>query len=127
MTAICYTRIGLHIWRRVGIGAMTQQQRSNQIQSKRRTIKMLITVVVVFAICWLPVSLLNLFLNIYIRGVQGGLVKIPLLTKYFEEYHSCQRSQDPHSAYFARWQIMKFLGDFLENFRDISGNFGFNH
>ncbi|CAG2171890.1 unnamed protein product [Oppiella nova] len=55
--SVCYARIGVHIWQRVGIGAMTQQQRTDQNQSKRKTIKMLITVVVVFAICWLPLNI----------------------------------------------------------------------
>ncbi|XP_054159917.1 G-protein coupled receptor 83-like, partial [Oppia nitens] len=54
---ICYARIGVHIWKRVGIGALTLQQRCDQNQSKRTTIKMLITVVVVFAICWLPLNI----------------------------------------------------------------------
>jgi hypothetical protein len=46
---------------------MTQQQINNHIQSKRRTIMMLIAVCVVFAICWLP-------LNIYHIITDYGLV-----------------------------------------------------
>ncbi|CAG2109383.1 unnamed protein product, partial [Medioppia subpectinata] len=58
--SVCYTRIGVHIWKREGIGALTQQQRSDQNQSKLKTIKMLITAVVVFAICWLPLNILHI-------------------------------------------------------------------
>ena len=74
-SAICYVRIGIHIWRRVCIGAMTQQQRTNQNQSKWKTIKMLITVVVVFAICWLPVCP-------FLTSFSYVLFLCPFLTSY---------------------------------------------
>lgn len=54
---ICYTQIGIHIWKRVRIGAMTRSQKFTHLQARKRTIKMLVLVVIVFAICWLPLNL----------------------------------------------------------------------
>lgn len=34
---------------------MTEQQMSYRLNSKRKTIKMLMTVVIIFAVCWLPI------------------------------------------------------------------------
>lgn len=62
-------KIGRKIWRRSGIGAMTNSQRNSQLQSKRRTIKMLILVVIVFSICWLPLNLYNLYLDFDLTSI----------------------------------------------------------
>ncbi|KAJ6220072.1 hypothetical protein RDWZM_005884 [Blomia tropicalis] len=57
---ICYTQIGIHIWKRVRIGAMTRSQKFTHLQARKRTIKMLVLVVIVFAICWLPLNLYHI-------------------------------------------------------------------
>jgi G protein-coupled receptor 83 len=61
LTLVCYVRISLFLWRREIVGQLTECHRISIIRRKKRRIKMLITVVLVFAICWLP---LNLFLLI---------------------------------------------------------------
>jgi len=48
-----YTRIGCELWGSQGIGECTEHQMDN-IRSKRRVVKMMIVVVVIFAVCWLP-------------------------------------------------------------------------
>lgn len=42
---------------------MTSSQKNSYLQSKRRTLKMLILVVIVFAICWLPLNLYFFYLD----------------------------------------------------------------
>ncbi|XP_043600159.1 tachykinin-like peptides receptor 99D isoform X1 [Bombus pyrosoma] len=48
-----YARIGLELWGSQSIGENTAGQLEG-IRSKRRVVKMMIVVVVIFAVCWLP-------------------------------------------------------------------------
>ncbi|XP_031829539.1 tachykinin-like peptides receptor 99D isoform X2 [Nomia melanderi] len=48
-----YARIGLELWGSQSIGENTAGQLES-IRSKRRIVKMMIVVVVIFAVCWLP-------------------------------------------------------------------------
>ncbi|XP_054262659.1 tachykinin-like peptides receptor 99D [Macrosteles quadrilineatus] len=48
-----YVRVGLELWGSQSIGEATQRQMEN-IKSKRRVVKMMIVVVLIFAVCWLP-------------------------------------------------------------------------
>ncbi|XP_013780259.1 probable G-protein coupled receptor 83 [Limulus polyphemus] len=63
MTTVAYGRVVVRIWRRETIGDVTEQQLASQLQAKRRTIKMLILVGIVFAICWLPLNLYHLIID----------------------------------------------------------------
>ncbi|KAF7492719.1 putative G-protein coupled receptor 83 [Sarcoptes scabiei] len=58
IVAVCYILIGMKISRRSCIGEHTIEQVHQHLNSKRKTIKMLIVVVATFAICWLPYNLL---------------------------------------------------------------------
>ncbi|RWS29452.1 tachykinin-like peptides receptor 86C [Leptotrombidium deliense] len=53
LMAIMYTLIGRVLWGSQGIGEETSIQRE-VIRSKQKIVKMLIVVVIIFAICWLP-------------------------------------------------------------------------
>lgn len=54
----CYMLIGRMISKRSCIGETTAEQAQTQLNSKRKTIKMLVFVVAVFAICWLPFNVM---------------------------------------------------------------------
>ncbi|BES91945.1 receptor [Nesidiocoris tenuis] len=51
--AFCYSLMGRELWGSKSIGEQTQRQLDN-IKSKRKVVRMFITVIVIFAICWLP-------------------------------------------------------------------------
>ncbi|XP_063906741.1 tachykinin-like peptides receptor 99D isoform X2 [Zophobas morio] len=51
-----YARIGIELWGSQSIGECTQRQMEN-IRSKRRVVKMMMVVVIIFAVCWLPYHL----------------------------------------------------------------------
>ncbi|KAG1651001.1 Tachykinin-like peptides receptor 86C [Nymphon striatum] len=53
LMGIAYTRMGISLWGSKAIGEDTKAQRST-IMSKQKIVKMFMTVVLLFAICWLP-------------------------------------------------------------------------
>ncbi|VDI02049.1 tachykinin receptor 3 [Mytilus galloprovincialis] len=59
---ITYTRVGIELWGQKAIGENTHVQ-YDRIQSKRRVVKMMIFVVIVFGICWLPYHLYFLIVS----------------------------------------------------------------
>ena len=60
LTTICYIRISFYLCGRKPVGNMSEVQRITLTRRKRQRINMLITVVLVFAICWLPLNVFHL-------------------------------------------------------------------
>ncbi|KAL4231569.1 neuropeptide Y receptor [Mactra antiquata] len=54
---VTYGRIVRKLWIRTHVGAVTENQQASQQRTKRKSIKMLIFVVIVFALCWMPLNL----------------------------------------------------------------------
>lgn len=52
--AVIYTVICRKLWKHHVPGRMTEHARQNSMLHKRQVVRMLITVVIVFALCWLP-------------------------------------------------------------------------
>ncbi|UJR37044.1 hypothetical protein I4U23_029749 [Adineta vaga] len=61
---ITYTRIAIELWGQTAIGEVTKRQRDS-IQSKRKVVKMLIAVVLIFGICWFPQQLYFVIVSVY--------------------------------------------------------------
>ncbi|VDN10917.1 unnamed protein product [Dibothriocephalus latus] len=57
-----YIPITIKLWAHRGLGEVTHGQREN-VKSKRKVVKMLIAVMLIFAICWLPYQLFFLILR----------------------------------------------------------------
>ena len=62
---ILYTKTVIIIWKRSGLGEMTEEQALYMNSSKWKTIKMLIIVVIVFTLSWLPVHAMH-FIDFFI-------------------------------------------------------------
>ena len=72
LTLICYVRISKFLWRRQIVGTVNELHRICIMRKKKRRIRMLLTVVVVFAICWLPLNiylLINAFKPQYFKEI----------------------------------------------------------
>lgn len=65
LIAIAYGRIVQSLWARTHVGAVTANQQLSQARAKRKSIKLLIAVVIVFAICWLPLNLYHLLTDLH--------------------------------------------------------------
>ncbi|ESO82243.1 hypothetical protein LOTGIDRAFT_55047, partial [Lottia gigantea] len=62
---IAYGRIVHKLWLRTHVGAVTEYQQMSQARSKRKSIKLLIAVVIVFALCWLPINLYHILTDFH--------------------------------------------------------------
>lgn len=60
-----YGRIVRKLWRRTHLGAVTHAQQRFQNKAKRKSIKLLIIVVVVFALCWMPLNLYHILTDFH--------------------------------------------------------------
>lgn len=61
---VTYTIVGIELWGSQTIGEETSVQHG-RVQSKRKVVKMMIVVVVIFALCWLPMHLYLILANHY--------------------------------------------------------------
>ncbi|KAG7484342.1 hypothetical protein MATL_G00048610 [Megalops atlanticus] len=53
---VAYTTVARRLWRRNAIGDVTTEQYLAQRRKRRKTLKMLMAVVAVFAVCWFPLN-----------------------------------------------------------------------
>lgn len=63
--AITYGRIVRRIWERTDVGAVTAYQHACRSKHKKKSIKMLMLVVIVFAICWMPLNLYHILTDLH--------------------------------------------------------------
>ncbi|XP_074641411.1 G-protein coupled receptor 83-like [Tubulanus polymorphus] len=60
---LAYGRIAQKLWMRVTLGHVTQDQQIIHLRTKKKTIKMLMVVVAVFAMCWAPLHIYYLLVR----------------------------------------------------------------
>ncbi|GFO14616.1 orphan G-protein coupled receptor 40 [Plakobranchus ocellatus] len=65
LIAVAYGRIVQSLWARTQVGAVTANQQLSRSRAKKKSIKLLIAVVVVFAICWFPLHMYHLLTNFH--------------------------------------------------------------
>ncbi|CAH1782668.1 unnamed protein product [Owenia fusiformis] len=62
---IAYSRIAYKLYNRRTLGDMTDDQHVYQTKVKKKTIKMLIMVVLIFALCWMPLNLYHILTDFH--------------------------------------------------------------
>nr|XP_006813757.1 PREDICTED: probable G-protein coupled receptor 83-like [Saccoglossus kowalevskii] len=65
LLSFCYGRVARKLWLRSLPGNADPERDREQKKSKEKTVKMLISVVVLFALCWLPLNVYNIVLSYY--------------------------------------------------------------
>ena len=63
--AYAYWQIGWTLWSRQVVGQPTENQQNSHAKVKKKTIKMLVVVVMVFCVCWLPLNLYHLLTDFH--------------------------------------------------------------
>ncbi len=61
---LLYARIGNELWRSAPLGEPTPTM-MEQIKAKKRVVKMMVMVVLIFAVCWLPYHAYFIVSNVY--------------------------------------------------------------
>ncbi|CAF1226654.1 unnamed protein product [Rotaria sp. Silwood1] len=79
---VTYARIAIELWGQTAIGEVTKRQRDS-IQSKRKIVKMLIAVVLIFGICWFPQQLYFVLVSIYPSIPEWPGIPYVYLISYF--------------------------------------------
>lgn len=62
---IVYTIILLHLWQRKAPGELSDNHQKRLERQKRKIIKMLVTIVTAFAVCWFPVHVNHIMITFY--------------------------------------------------------------
>ncbi|CAN7939771.1 unnamed protein product, partial [Ixodes hexagonus] len=69
LTCFVYSRVSRVLWARGTLGALTKEQKASHTKAKRKSVKMLLLVVLCFAVCWLPLNTYHLV--VHFRAVRG--------------------------------------------------------
>ncbi|XP_068911908.1 tachykinin-like peptides receptor 99D isoform X2 [Tenebrio molitor] len=77
-----YARIGIELWGSQSIGECTQRQMEN-IRSKRRVVKMMMVVVIIFAVCWLPYHLYFIVISYFPEITSSTYIQETYLAIYW--------------------------------------------
>ncbi|XP_035731002.1 tachykinin-like peptides receptor 86C [Vespa mandarinia] len=80
--AICYTLMGRKLWGSKFIGELTHNQKES-MKSKRKVVKMFISIVTIFAICWFPYQGFFIFIYHYQDFIQTSYVQHVYLSFYW--------------------------------------------
>ena len=80
--AVLYSRIVLHLWKRKAPGEHIDKTHQRIEKQNRKIIVMLVTIVTIFALCWLPAHV-NHFLATFNFNVYSCLPSSLVLTLYF--------------------------------------------
>ncbi|XP_070533425.1 prolactin-releasing peptide receptor-like [Ptychodera flava] len=64
---LCYVMIAMKLWFRMTPGHMNQESVQGQQAANRKAVRTLVSLVILFGLCWLPLHIYNLFLITYNR------------------------------------------------------------
>ncbi|KAL8591605.1 hypothetical protein ACOMHN_030491 [Nucella lapillus] len=111
-----YGRIVRSLWSRSPVGAVTLLQQQWQARAKRKSIKVLIAVVAVFALCWLPLNLYHLLTDLH---PNPGLFKYN--SKAFFACHWVAVSSTCYNPFVYCWLNQHFREEVRARFRWCTG------
>ncbi|XP_071455777.1 RYamide receptor-like [Hetaerina americana] len=97
-----YARIAAAVWGKRTPGEAENTRDQRMARSKRKMIKMMVTVVIVFTVCWLPFNVLLLLLN---EGAFGNWEGIPYL---WWAFHWLAMSHSCYNPIIYCWMNAKF-------------------
>ncbi|XP_037296583.1 tachykinin-like peptides receptor 99D isoform X1 [Manduca sexta] len=105
-----YSRVGVELWGSQSIGECTQRQLDN-VKSKRRVVKMMIVVVVIFAVCWLPFHVYFVVTSYY-----PDVVNYPHIQEIYLGIYWLAMSNSMYNPIIYCWMNSKFRRGFKQFF-----------
>ncbi|CAG4918000.1 unnamed protein product [Colias eurytheme] len=117
-----YAKVGIELWGSKSIGECTQRQLDN-VKSKRRVVKMMIVVVVIFAVCWLPFHVYFIVTSYY-----PDVVNYKYIQEIYLGIYWLAMSNSMYNPIIYCWMNSKFRRGFKQFFWCCGaiGNGGFN-
>uniref|UniRef100_A0AAG5CUZ0 G-protein coupled receptors family 1 profile domain-containing protein n=1 Tax=Anopheles atroparvus TaxID=41427 RepID=A0AAG5CUZ0_ANOAO len=106
-----YARVGRELWGSKSIGECTQRQLDN-IKSKRRVVKMMMIVVIIFAVCWLPFQIYFIITSYY-----PELTKKPYIQEVYLGIYWLAMSNSMYNPIIYCWMNSRFRRGFQQFFR----------
>lgn len=106
ITGITYFKICYILWHRGNIGVMSEEQRIRRYVAKWKAIKMLIIILLVFAICWCPLNIYHTYQDF--RGLVGHTKHNSLI---FLTCHWFAMSSVCYNPFLYCWLNDKFRND----------------
>uniref|UniRef100_A0A1A9WB26 G-protein coupled receptors family 1 profile domain-containing protein n=1 Tax=Glossina brevipalpis TaxID=37001 RepID=A0A1A9WB26_9MUSC len=108
---ITYSRVGFELWGSKAIGEYTPRQVEN-IKSKRRIVKMMMVVVLIFAVCWLPFHAYFLLTSCY-----PTITETPFIQEIYLFIYWLAMSNSMYNPIIYCWMNSRFRFGFKMFFR----------
>ncbi|XP_018330167.1 tachykinin-like peptides receptor 99D isoform X2 [Agrilus planipennis] len=105
-----YARIGIELWGSQSIGESTQRQIEN-IKSKRRVVKMMVVVVIIFAVCWLPFHLYFI-----VTSYHPEITSSPYIQETYLVIYWLAMSNSMYNPIIYCWMNARFRAGFVQFF-----------
>ncbi|XP_055852519.1 RYamide receptor [Episyrphus balteatus] len=110
-----YTRIAIAVWGKRPPGEAENSRDQRMARSKRKMIKMMVTVVIVFTICWLPFNILVLLLN------DESFIEWTPLPYFWFAFHWLAMSHSCYNPIIYCYMNARFRGGFLQIIYKVPG------
>ncbi|XP_017145064.1 tachykinin-like peptides receptor 99D isoform X1 [Drosophila miranda] len=108
---VTYSRVGIELWGSKTIGECTPRQTEN-VRSKRRVVKMMIVVVLIFAICWLPFHSYFIVTSCY-----PDITEAPFIQELYLAIYWLAMSNSMYNPIIYCWMNSRFRYGFKMVFR----------
>ncbi|CAH8483667.1 unnamed protein product, partial [Heterobilharzia americana] len=113
---ICYFRISLLLQSRlhtqIGSGIKTHLKEEREIKRKRRTNTMLIAMVIIFVICWIPLNILWMIMDIHSDKNINDIQNSQNFTLIFFICHLLAMSSAVYNPFLYAWMNNNFRKEF---------------
>ncbi|VDP44937.1 unnamed protein product [Schistosoma margrebowiei] len=114
--SVCYFRISLLLRARlhtqIGSGTKTQMKEEREIKRKRRTNTMLIAMVVIFVICWIPLNILWMVMDVHSEEQINDVQNSKHFTLIFFICHLLAMSSAVYNPFLYAWMNSNFRKEF---------------
>ncbi|XP_039970274.1 tachykinin-like peptides receptor 99D isoform X1 [Bactrocera tryoni] len=108
---VTYSRVGIELWGSKTIGEYTPRQVEN-VRSKRRVVKMMMVVVLIFAVCWLPFHIYFIVTSCY-----PALTQTPFIQEVYLGIYWLAMSNSMYNPIIYCWMNSRFRYGFKRFFR----------